>query len=96
MTATLTTQHHMPVHPDTTMQQRVLERIAGTLIRRFDGSVPAADVRTTVAEVTAELEAEARLTTYLPALTEREALNRLEAMAAAPAQMTITHARHAA
>lgn len=96
ITMTATTIHHLPTQPGTAMQQHVLDRVASGLARRFDGAVPAATVRATVADVAAELQAEARITTYLPALAERAARRRLEELRGTPASVTITRAQLAA
>ena len=77
--------HHLPTAPSSLMQRRVLTRVEEGLQRRFAETVPAATVRATVREVAAELKQGARMTTFLPALTEREALRRLQQIAQAPA-----------
>lgn len=86
------TDHHMPTTPSPLMQRHVLARVTDTLVRRFDGAVAPADVRATVEQAYADLKAGARITTYLPALTEHEATRRLEAAAHAPARVTLAAA----
>lgn len=83
------TDHPMPTTPSPLMQRHVLARVTDTLVRRFDGAVAPAEVRATVEQAFADLKADARITTYLPALTEHEATRRLEALAAAPARTAV-------
>lgn len=75
------TAHHLPTAPSPLMQRHVLKRVEETLTRRFAETVPAETVRHTVREVAAELKAQARMTTFLPALTEHEATRRLASAA---------------
>lgn len=79
-----TAVNHPPSAPSALMQRRVLARVEDALTRRFDGAVPAETIRATVSAVAAELKADARMTTYLPALTEHEARRRLAALVQAP------------
>lgn len=82
------TDHPMPTTPSPLMQRHVLARVTDTLVRRFDGAVAPAEVRATVEQAFADLKADARITTYLPALTEHEATRRLEALTASPTRIT--------
>ena len=78
-----TNVHHLPTAPSPLMQRHVLKRVEETLLRRFEGTVTAETVRSTVREVVTDLKRGARITTFLPALAEREAARRLQV--AAPA-----------
>ncbi|MEX3564690.1 three-helix bundle dimerization domain-containing protein [Micrococcus endophyticus] len=75
----INTTHHLPAAPSPLMQRHVLQRVEESLARRFDG-VAAETVRATVREVAAEFKRSARMTMFLPALTEREAARRLQAV----------------
>ena len=81
------TTHHLPAAPSPLMQRHVLQRVEESLARRFEGVATAETVRATVREVAAEIKRSARMTTFLPALTEREATRRLEAAAPAHAPL---------
>ena len=83
----INTVHHLPAAPSSLMQRHVLKRVEETLARRFEGVATAEAVRTTVREVASELKRSARMTMFLPALTEREAARRLQAGAAAHAPL---------
>lgn len=73
-----TSTHHLPTAPSPMMQRHVLARVEDKLARRFADAVPSETVRATVREVAAEFKQGARLTTFLPALTEHEAMRRLQ------------------
>lgn len=88
------TDRHLPASADSDMQGRVLARVEAALARRVDGTVPAATVRSVVADVVAEFTAHARHTTYLPALVEHEAGRRVAALAKAPVDVAV-QVRHA-
>lgn len=75
----INTTHHLPAAPSPLMQRHVLQRVEESLARRFDGVAAAETVRATVREVAAEFKRSARMTMFLPALTEREAARRLQA-----------------
>lgn len=79
------TDHHLPTAPSPLMQRHVLARVENKLAQRFADEVPADAVRATVRAVVADLKAEARLTTFLPALAEHEAGRRLREAAHAAA-----------
>lgn len=79
--------HHLPAAPSPLMQRHVMARIEQTLTRRFEGVASAQTVRSTVRAVAAELKRGARMTTFLPALTEREAARRLQVTAPTDAGM---------
>lgn len=86
------TAHHLPTTPSPLMQRHVLARVEEELTRRYAGTVPAETVRSTVREVAAELKDQARLTTFLPALTQNEAARRLQQAAHAPVAATTEYA----
>ncbi|CVN00720.1 MULTISPECIES: three-helix bundle dimerization domain-containing protein [Micrococcus] len=84
-----TTSHHLPATPSPLMQRHVLQRVEETLLRRFEGTVTAETVRSVVREVVADLKRGARITTFLPALAEREATRRLQAATPAHEAMAV-------
>ncbi|MDY6054989.1 three-helix bundle dimerization domain-containing protein [Micrococcus sp.] len=75
------TDHHLPATLSPLMERRVLARVEDTLARRFAGALSAETVRATLRETVADLKAGARMTTFLPALAQHQAGERLETLA---------------
>ena len=84
-----TTSHHLPTAPSPLLHRPGLQPVAETLRRRVAGTGTAETVRSVVREVVADLKRGARITTFLPALAEREATRRLQAATPAYEAMAV-------